>query len=945
MKKLFLLMATTMLMAITSYAQQGQLIPTDQAVRIGKLDNGITYYIRHNAEPKGQANFYIAQKVGSILEEEDQRGLAHFLEHMCFNGTEHFPGNNVIKYCERIGVKFGADLNAYTGMDETVYNIDNVPVTDKQNIDSCLWILHDWADGLLLNDEDIDHERGVIHEEWRSRANASIRLLEKLLPRMYPVGTNHARPDGSNRYGYRLPIGLMDVVDNFPYQALRDYYDTWYRPDLQGIIIVGDIDIDETEAKVRDIFGRIAKPANIAERYFVEVPDNATPIVCMASDKEQSQAITYIFMKHDPYPMAQRGDMNYYVWLIAQQAATRMINARLQEMLQNANPPFIGAEVEENNFFIAKNKNAFQGMVVSSEAGLTDAVKALYREMLRAVRCGFTDTEYERTKAQMLADIEAAYNARDKKKSKDYCQEYVHHFLDMEPIPSIEDELALCKQITASLNADMVGKILAEAVKENNLVVCGMLPDKNGITYPTEEELTASLASVAAEKIEAYVDAASNEPLMASLPKPGHIVKSKPDKLGYTKYKLSNGVTVYYRQTDFNADQVLMYAVSNGGTSLYPESMVYDLKAINEVLAVSGLGSFSRTDLPKVLAGKKVSVTPQVSLYDESITSSATPKDLETMFQLNYLYFTAMRMDLDAYNSWRERARAALANRESNPSSALQDSVTNVIFNHPKRAEQLRSDHLDAINYEHAMQIARERFCNADDFTFIITGAVDEATLIPLLEQYIAALPTNGKREVANIDALDFTDGQHQRAFNRQMEVPMVTTLFFDQADMHYTLKNKLSYDLALNALSVVLLEEIREKEGGTYDIGAYGNLSARPAPRQQAVMQIGYQTNPEKFVYLNQRVRDIVAQFAAKGPSEENLAKGKEYLLKNYREQLRENSFWQETLAELLATGVDLATDYEAVLASITTNDARRVIATLMEQKNHSEIIMVGVK
>ena len=945
MRKNVIATMATVLFVLSAFAQMSP-IPVDPAVRIGKLDNGITYYIRHNEEPKGQADFYIAQKVGSILEEEDQRGLAHFLEHMCFNGTEHFPGNGVIRYCESIGVKFGQNLNAQTGLDETIYNIDNVPVAAiPSSIDSCLWILHDWADGLLLTDEDIDHERGVIHEEWRMRANATIRLLEKIMPAIYPEGDEHACPDGSNRYGQRLPIGLMSVVDNFPYKALRDYYEKWYRPDLQGIIVVGDIDVDQIEAKIRTIFGTIAKPVNPAERYEVNIPDNEKPIICLAKDKEQSTAITYIFCKHNPCPKEMRGDFNYLVYKYVMYAASMMLNARLDEMRQSAEPPFISADVADENFFFAPTKGSFTGSVVSSEANLTQAVTALYREMLRAFRNGFTDSEYERVKAQILANAEAAYNSRDKRKSIDYCQEYVDHFISNEPIASAEDEFALIKKIAEMIDAKTVGQILSQMGGQKNLVVAAMLPDKEGITYPTEAEMAAALAAVAAENIAPYVDAASDEPLMSKLPKPGRVLNSESAALGYTKYTLSNGATVYFRQTDFNSNEIVMLATSDGGTSLYPNEKGANLKVVSDLMTVGGVNKFSMSELQKVLAGRNVSVTPQVNIFSEGITSVTTPKDCETMMQLNHLFFTSLHSDRDAFESWKVRQRAALANSESNPMSVLQDSIVKTIYTHDKLAGRLSSAELEQIDYNRVMQIARERFANAADFTFIIIGAIDEATVLPLIETYIASLPSDKTHETANMSALDYKKNKHENTFRREMDVPMVSNEFFDYANIQFTLKNELSFSLALNALSVVLLEEIREKEGGTYSIGAYGDLMVNPAPRQQAIMEIFYQASPDKYEYLNQRVRDIVANFVKEGPSEENMSKGKEFMLKNYKESLRENAYWLNAMKTLLYTDVDLISDYEKVLQSITKEDARSIIEQVMNQGNHSEIIMVGVE
>lgn len=936
MKKTLFAIAAILITAMAS-AQQSQPIPVDENVRIGHLDNGITYYIRHHQEPAGQANFYIAQKVGSILENEDQRGLAHFLEHMCFNGTEHFPGNGVIRYCESIGVKFGANLNAYTSIDETVYNIDNVPVEKVPSaIDSCLWILHDWADGLLLTDEDIDHERGVIHEEWRTRSNAQIRLLEKILPVIYP----------NNRYGERMPIGLMEVVDNFPYKVLRDYYEKWYRPDQQGIVVVGDIDVDAVEAKIRDIFGTIAKPENPAERFYVQIEDNAEPIVCLAKDKEQPYALSYIFCKHDPYPVEMRGEMSYAVYKYALWAAQLMVNARIQEMLQSPEPPFIQAAIGDEEFLIAKTKYGWGGQVVSSETDLSKAVTALYREMLRAARCGFTASEYERAKAELISSAESEFNSRDKKKSSTYCREYVRHFIDNEPIAGEQNTLAFVQQFTSLIPVEAVNQIVKSLVQDGNLVMFSMLPDKEGVTYPTEEEMTAMLKAVAAEDIAPYVDAVSNEPLMAQLPAAGKIVKTQEAPLGYTLFKLSNGAQVYYKQTDFNPDEIIMSATSKGGKSLYPESENVSLKVINDVMSLGGVGGFNTSELRKVLAGKNVYVSTSVGMFSEDMSARSTPKDIETMFQLNYLYFTAIRTDNDAFESWKVREKAAVANRESDPMNAFQDSLKLTIYSTgAKRLESLSSADIDAVDYNRVLDIAKERFSNAGDFTFFITGAVDQQTIRPLIEQYIASLPATKKREKADTNVIDFAKGQNIKVFDRQMEVPMATILFFDYAKGQYNLKNKLSFDLALNALSVVLLEEIREKEGGTYSIGAYGTLDCNPYPRVEEYMQIIYQTNPDRYEDLNGKIQAIVADFAKNGPSEENLAKGKEYMLKKFNENIRENYFWANNLEKLVETGVDMTSGYEATLKRITVEDVRDIFAGMLKQGNHAETIMVGKK
>ncbi len=942
MKNLFLgltaLVITTTITIFSAEAQeQGQIpaIPIDGAVRIGKLDNGLTYYIRHNEEPKGQANFYIAQKVGSILEEEDQRGLAHFLEHMCFNGTEKFPENGVVKYCEKIGVKFGADLNAYTSIDETVYNIDNVPVNKfPEAVDSCLWILHDWADGLLLNGDDIDNERGVIHEEWRSRSSAQMRMYEVLLPKIYP----------NNRYGQRLPIGLMSVIDNFPHDALRNYYEKWYRPDQQAIVVVGDLDLDAVENKIKEIFSIIKAQDNPAERVYFKIENNEEPIVAMAKDKEQTYAIAQIDIKHDPYPSEMKGSFTYYAYNFAINAAQTMLSARIQELLQSANPPFIQGSISDDEFMLSKTENAFSGTVVSSETGLKDAYSTIYREMLRAIRGGFTESEYERAKAQIQTGIESAYNQREKRKSAGFCKEYVRHFIDNEPIPGIENEYAFSQQIIPSIPVEMVNKVIASfGEHKGNIVAIFMLPDKEDVTYQSEDEVKATLKAVEEEEIPAYVDQVSDKPLLSKEPTAGKIVKVKEAEFGYRKYTLSNGATVFMKKTDFNKDQILMSAQSDGGTSLYSDIESNELKAVSEAMTFGGVGEFSKVELRKVLAGKKVSVSPSIGLFSENISASTTPKYIETMFQLNYLYFTSVREDSEAYTSWKTRTIASIKNRNADPTAALMDSVYKTIYKDDIRFSELTVEEVEAINYKRMLEIAKERFSNAADFKFIITGNYDEETIIPLIEKYIASLPSTGKKEKPDVSIYDLKKGFITNSFETKMETPTVNNLFVDNGTIAYNLKNRLAYNLAIQALNIVFTEEIREKEGGTYGVSCSGSVGGYPTMKSN--MQIFYQTSPEKYEYLNDRIREIVSQFETNGPSDENLDKGKQYLIKKYHENLKENSFYASSLSELLTNKVDQITDYEAVVNSITKEDVRKVFSLLQKQFNHAEIIQVGTK
>ena len=934
MKKFFLSAALVLGFAMSISAQvQMPPIPVDPQVRIGKLDNGLTYYIRHNEEPKNQAHFYIAQKVGSILEEENQRGLAHFLEHMCFNGSEHFAGNGIVKYCEKIGVQFGGDLNAYTSIDETVYNIDNVPTTDPTNIDSCLYILYDWADGLLLEGDDIDHERGVIHEEWRQRMNAQMRLYEQLLPKMYP----------GNRYGERMPIGTLEVIDNFPYQAIRDYYEKWYRPDQQGIVVVGDIDVDAIEAKIKTIFGGIKMPENPAERFYVQIEDNEKPIVAMAKDKEMQYAITYIFAKHDAFPTEMKNDMSYLVATYAIEMANQMIGQRMTELAMQAEPPFIEGEVDFHaDYMLSKTKSAANAIAVTSEEGLAKGVTTVYREMLRAARNGFTASEYERAKAEYLTHLESAYNEREKTKSVNYCKQYVRHFIDNEPIPGIENRYALMNQLVPNIPVDVVNGLIKELVGDNNLVVACMLPDKEGITYPTEEEMEKMITDVQAEEIAPYEDTASDEPLITSTLKGSKVKKITDDMYGYKKISLKNGINVYLKKTDFKADQIVMYASSKGGQSLYDEKEYITLGQCNDVVTIGGIGNFSVTELQKALAGKKVSGNPFINTYYEGISGSTTPKDFETALQLMYLYFTAPRQDMEAYQSYINRSKAALANAELNPMSALQDTIASFVYDNKPRALRAKAWMMDEIDYDRAIEIYRERFANARDFDFFFTGNIDEETMIPLIAKYIGSLPVKkGKKENWKDINTDIKPGKVSNIFDKEMEVPQATNLAIISGTCEYNQKNIIAMDFAGQVLDIVYTEEIREKEGGTYGVSVQTNTTCVPKVRQ--MLQVVFQCDPERREYLTGRIKDILTQFATEGPSEANLAKVKELALKRYQENLRDNNYWNAKMSDWILDGEDNVTNYEQIVNDLTTEDVRLSVKNLLDQSNDIEIVMSG--
>ena len=496
MKLAFIAIAGFACLPVAVRAQQMPLVPVDKEVRIGKLDNGLTYYIRHNEYPKNQVDFYIAQKVGSILEEDNQRGLAHFLEHMCFNGTRNFPGSSMIKWLESVGVKFGYNLNAYTSIDETVYRISSVPTERIGVQDSCLMILSDWADGLLLEGKEIDEERSVIHEEWRSQLPPNMRIMEKLLPEIYP----------DSRYGHRLPIGTMEVVDNFPHQALRDYYETWYRPDLQGIVVVGDIDVDRIEGKIKEMFSKIEKPVNPAERIYYPVADNEKPIVAFGSDKEQDKYVAQIMFKYDVLPDSLKGTMADVTTAYLLDMAQMMLQIRLNEQGQKADAPFAVAIAHHGEFLISKTKQTFQLAMIPKGNSFDEGLKAVYREALRAKRGGFTATEYARCRTEYLSQLEKAYNNRNQQENKTLAESYVRNFIDKKPIPGIETEYQMMSMIVNQIPVEAVNQVFSQIVSDKNLVILGMMPAREGETCPKDEDILALLSQVEAENIAPYVD-------------------------------------------------------------------------------------------------------------------------------------------------------------------------------------------------------------------------------------------------------------------------------------------------------------------------------------------------------------------------------------------------------------------------------------------------------
>ena len=912
------------------FAQQLPPIPIDQDVRIGKLDNGLTYYIRKNSLPANRADFYIAQKVGSIQEEDNQRGLAHFLEHMCFNGTTHFPGDALKQYLERIGVKFGENLNAYTSVDETVYNISNVPVNTPGAIDSCLLILHDWSNDLTLDPKEIDKERGVINEEWRTRMSAMQRFQEKMLPVMF-AGT---------KYANCFPIGTMDVVMNFKPQTLRDYYEKWYRPDLQGVIVVGDIDVDAVEAQIKKMFADIPAQPNGAKREYYPVNDNKEPIVLVARDKEQPYVQTFIFNKHEATPREEKNNVGYLMQDYAVTLITNMLNARLNELLQAANPPYIYAATYDDDFFVAKTKDAFTGIVVCKEDAIENGISTILREIERARQFGFTETEYSRARAEYLRQLESAFQERDKRKNENYVKEYVRHFLDNEPIPGIANEYTIINQIAPAIPVTALNQMMQQMVTDSNQVVALFGPEKEGLKLPTEEDIKNLLKEVKSEKLTPYVDKVSNEPLMKEAPKGGKIISEKEgDIYGSTKLVLSNGVTVYVKKTDFKADEIRMKGTSLGGKSIFPDKDALNFAVMDNVIAVGGLGNFSQVDLTKVLAGKKVSVNAGLGATTENVFGTCSPKDFETMMQLTYLTFTTPRKDAEAFESFKNRMKAQLESAQANPLSSINDSLQKAMYNNHPRVVMMKPEMVDQIDYDRILEMYNDRFKDASDFTFYFVGNIDLETAKPLIAEYLGALPAINRKETFKDTKMSIRKGVYKNEYAKEQQTPTATIVFLYSGKAPYTLKNDILLSFATQVLDMVYTEEVREKEGGTYGVNCFGDL--QKYPKEQLLLQIVFQTDPAKKDKLAGIVVDELKKLAAEGPSDVHLQKVKEYMLKKYADNQKENGYWMNNLNDYFYYGMDMTEGYTDIVNSITAKDIQKFVSDLLKQGNEIEVTM----
>ncbi|MCU4177656.1 M16 family metallopeptidase [Carboxylicivirga sp. N1Y90] len=931
-KLLFSLLALSLLWSPVS--GQGDLnspVPLDPAIRTGVLENGMTYYIRHNQEPKERASFYIIQNVGAILEEDSQNGLAHFLEHMAFNGTKHFPGKGIISSLERHGVAFGRNINAYTAQDETVYNISNVPVAPKGLLDTCLLVLHDWSNYLLLEEEEIDAERGVISEEWRTRRDAGFRIRNQ----MTPVVTN------GSKYGERDVIGDLDVIKEFEYQTLRNFYHDWYRTDLQAVAIVGDFDVDEMEAKVKELFSKIPAVENPKERYNVEIEPKAETDYVLATDKEAGQSSIALYIRH---PEVKAEDKTHETLRTSymKSLASSMISARMQELLQNGTPPFINGGMGFSGY--NRTTQLFYLSATAKENDEANAFKTILTEAERIKRHGFTEGELERAKTTMLLGYENYYKSREKINHDSYCKEFKDLYLTNSPMPGIEYEYNFAKNTIPGITAKEVSQLFFKYFSKENRVIVITGPDKQGINHLSKEESLAVIEEVSQTyDIAPYVDAVVSSSLVEKLGIEGKVIAEKElPEFDAVEWTLSNNTKVVYRFADYNKNSVSLSSYSKGGSSLYEVNDLATLGVMSSFMSNFGIGEFSATDLRKALTGKSAKVNFAVGELSENIGGSCRPEDFETMMQLAYLRFEQPRFDKEAYDAYMQRNLAYVANMGNDPKKAMGDSVSLIRSNYHERTLLFGEEFLQAVSFERMQKIYQERFNDASDFVFFIVGDIEKEVAKELSAKYLGAISSKEGSENWVDNKVSNPEGNTKKQIALELTEPKATVKIYYDNEIDYTPENRIAFSFIKSILTLRYTEEIREKEGGTYGVGVGAGLGHYPTA--EGTVSIGFDCDPERSGDLIPLVYREIEKLMKEGASDEDIEKTRSNLLKGRVESKENNGYWMSMIKSYYIHGVNnnLPENYEQIVENMDSKQIQKIAKQFFESADKMELIFV---
>ena len=906
-------------------------VPLDPQVKTGVLDNGLTYYIRHNQEPKERASFYIIQNVGGILEDDSQDGLAHFLEHMAFNGTKHFPGKGIISSLERHGVAFGANINAYTAQDETVYNISNVPVGPEGLMDTCLLVLHDWSNYLLLEEDEIDSERGVISEEWRTRRDAGFRIRGKMMPALL----------NNSKYAERDVIGELDVIKNFKYDELRRFYHDWYRTDLQAIAVVGDFDADEMEQKVIELFSKIPGVEDPKERYEGVVEPKAETTFALATDKETTQSSISLYIRHQAEKPGEKNHATLKTNLMRSLIRT-MTSARISELLQEGNPPFINASMSYSNYPRPTSMFYLSATAKDNEEAL--AFEAILTEAERIKRHGFTQGELDRAKASMLMGYENYYKQRDKIGHDSYCNEIKDLYLINTPMPGIEYEYKFAQAIIPAINTEELLAYFNKMYADENRVVLITGPEKEGISHLTKAESFAIIEKVKNKTdITAYIDEAVNTTLVESLPVEGKVVSERAlPEFDAVEWTLSNNTKVVYRYANYNKDQISLSSYSKGGSSLYA---VKDLPTVNmtsSFVPSFGIGDYNAIALRKALTGKNANVNFSISGLSEGVSGSCRGKDFETMMQLAYLRFENPRFDKEAFTALMARNLASITNMGDNPKKLMGDSLNAILTNNHERNLIFNEDYLKNVSFERMEEIYKERFNNAADFTFFIVGDIDKETAKTMAAKYLGAISSSEERENWVDHNVSGPKGVTQKTLAFKLAEPKATVKIFYDNKLAYTPKNRIAMSFISSILNLRYTESIREKEGGTYGVGV--RASTGHFPKSEGNVSIQFDCDPERANDLIPLVYLEIDKLMKHGATQEDIDKTRKNFLKSRSESKERNSYWMGNIRSYYVHGINmtLAENYEDIIEGMSSKDIKKLAKKFFSKANKIEVVFV---
>lgn len=921
------LLLSSLLVAAQTDVDLNKLLPDDPKVSKGVLENGMTYYVRSNKNPENRAELFLVVKAGSIDEDDDQQGLAHFCEHMSFNGTKNFPKHELINYFESIGMDFGAEINAYTSFDETVYTI-TVPLDSAEYMEKGLQVLYDWACQNTDSDEEINAERGIILEELRGRKSADERMRKEYWPVLM----------WNSKYAVRYVSGKEEIVENCPPDALRRYRNDWYRPDLQALVVVGDFDQEKMVQVIKDKFSKIPVVKNPREKEYFDIPDHKETLVKIVTDKEAQYPVAQVIYKH---PLQKSKTVGDYRQSLVENAYNGIINNRLAEKTQEADPPFLMGQSAYS--YLIGSESAYFSISITNGEKIIEGLKAVLLENERVKKFGFTESELERQKTVILNMFEQAYNERNNKKSKSHADEYKRNFLiTKEPFPGIENEYEYCKMFVPGITVEELNKLAEKWITDENRVVIITAPEKEDVKVPTEQEVLALLDEVKSIEIKPYEDAVSNVPLIEYEPFGSKLVSEKPiEKVDAVEWTLENGAMVVVKTTDFKDDEILFNAWSLGGSSLYPAKDDISADFAIDVVEKSGIAGFDKITLDKMLSDKVFSVSPYISQLREGFSGNSSIKDAETMLQMVYLYFTEPRFDETSYESFMAQMAGILENKSASPESAFRDTFNVTVNNYSERARPMTQERLSEADFNQIKKIVKDRFKNAADFKFFFVGNINLDEFKPLVEKYIGGIPSMPEKEDWKDLGIESPDGVIEKVVRMGQEDKSTQYIRF-HGDFDYTSQNQMQLDAVGRILTTRLLEVIREDKSSVYSIGAYPSTSK--FPDEEYSITVAYGTSPDKLDELKKAVFDIISEFAKNGPNKEELEKAKEKMMRERETQLRENGFWLSILSNTyyIKNG-DFSEfgNYDKLVDNLTIESTKKAFKDYFDFKNYISVAL----